>query len=71
VAAPLAVRVTVPATHIAVGLATAVMVGVGFTTNMTVEEEEHIPVVPVTVYVEVTVGLTTTLVPVIEPGIQV
>jgi hypothetical protein len=41
--------VTVPATHIAVGLAIAVIVGVEFTTNITVAGDVHIPLVPVTV----------------------
>ena len=49
VAAPLAVKTALAPGHIAVGLATAVIVGLGFTKTDTVVEPLHPAVEPVTV----------------------
>lgn len=57
--------------QIAVGDAFAVKVGFGFTINVIVLVLVQAPFAPVTVYVVVTVGDTTALLPVVAPGIQV
>ena len=70
--APDEVNVAEPPTQIAAGLLTAVKVGVGFTTSVTVFVPEHTKVVvPVTVYVVVTVGFTAIDVVFNPPGFQV
>jgi hypothetical protein len=71
VVAPLPVKVAELPAHIAIGLAIAVTVGIGLTVNVTVFVLVQLPLAPVTVYVVVIVGLTTTAVPVKEPGIHV
>jgi len=57
--------------HIAVGEALAVKVGFGLTINVIVLVLVHAPFAPVTVYVVVTVGDTTVVLPVNAPGFQV
>jgi hypothetical protein len=57
--------------HIAVGLATAVTVGFGFTINVIVLVLTQAPFAPLTVYVVLVVGVTTTLGVVAPPGVQV
>ena len=68
---PVAVSVAQLPGQTAVGFATAVLVGSGLTTSMTVRVELHPEVRPVTVYVVVTVGDTTTVPVVRLPGIHV
>jgi len=53
-----------------VGVAVAVITGLGFTVKVTVELPVHPEVVPVTVYVVVFAGETVVCVPINEPGIQ-
>ena len=57
--------------QIEVGVAVAVIVGVGLTNSVTVLVFVQPPLEPVTEYVVVTVGETVTLAPINEPGIQV
>ena len=57
--------------HIAVGLAVAVTVGFGFTINVIVLVLTQAPFAPLTVYVVLVVGVTTTLGVVAPPGVQV
>lgn len=53
-------------------MGTAVTVGNGFTVTVTVFAPVHpAVVVPLTVYMVVTVGVTVTVVPLSAPGIQV
>jgi len=60
--APLAVSTEVAPLHIAAGLAVALTDGNGFTVTLTVAVPEHpAPVVPVTVYVVVALGVTVML----------
>jgi hypothetical protein len=49
----------------------AVTVGEGMTVTVACEVEEHVPLVPVTVYVVVEDGLTVTEVPLSAPGFHV
>jgi len=64
VEAPLAVRfVPLPPVHMLAAAGVTVTVGVGFTVTTTVAASEQLPVVPVTVYDVVTVGLAVTLAP--------
>ena len=60
VEAPLPVKTALAPGHIAVGLATAVIVGLGFTKTDTVIDPVHPAVVPVTVYTDVptVIGVT-------------
>jgi hypothetical protein len=44
--------------------------GTGFTVMVIVADDEQLPAVPVTVYVVVTIGDTTTELPTIPPGCQ-
>jgi hypothetical protein len=60
----------VPA-QIDVGEANAVTVGLGFTDTLTTADEVQVPFAPITVYVVLAEGLTTTLAPVKLPGFQV
>jgi len=71
VAAPPAVNVAEFPEQIEVGFETAVTVGVGRTTKLIVLVAVHEPVVPVTVYIVVTVGDTEIEAPVKFPGFQV
>ena len=57
--------------HIAVGLDTTIRVGPGVTLIEINEVAEQPPFAPVTVYVVLIVGVTTTLLPVNAPGFQV
>ena len=64
VAAPLAVRlVPLPPVHMLATAGVTVTVGVGFTVTTTVASLEQLPLVPVTVYDVVTVGLAVTVAP--------
>jgi hypothetical protein len=69
--APLEVSVALDPTHIPVGFATAVKVGVVVTVIVTATVPEHDPLEPVNVYCVDVVGVTTTVAPDKEPGIQV
>ena len=60
-----------PPGHIAVGEATAVMVGPGSTETVATAELVQLPLAATTVYIVVTVGLTTTRFPTKAPGNQV
>ena len=70
--APLPVRVAEPELQIVVAELVIVSVGNGFTVTVTVLVFVHPRVfVPVTVYIVLMAGETTTLLPVNEPGFQV
>jgi hypothetical protein len=71
VVAPLAVNVAICPIQIAVGLAEAVMVGVGFTVIVIVFEFVHVPLSPKAVKVVVAEGVVTATPPGKLPGCQV
>ena len=73
---PDAVRVELPPEQYIAGFGVAVIVGFGLTVTVRVPvAEQPAPVVPVTVYVEVTVGFAVTIAPVValrfEDGDQI
>jgi hypothetical protein len=70
VIAPLGVSVEQKVRQMAVGLAATVIVGFGLTVTSTVLVPAQPPVLPVTVYVVVIVGVTVTGLPPSEPGIH-
>lgn len=70
-AAPFAVKVVLKPEQTAEGLATAVMLGKGSTVTSNVVDELQAPKSPLTVYVVVTVGDCTSVLPVKDPGNQV
>ena len=68
---PTPVNVALFPKQTAVKLLEAVMVGKGFTIKLTVFVSEQLLVLPTTVYVVFTIGLTVTLAPDKFPGFQV
>jgi hypothetical protein len=69
VLAPLTVNVALSPGHIVEGVALTVKVGLGLTVTATVAVAEQVPLVPVTVYVVVALGVTVMDVP-FQPVLQ-